>query len=541
MAIILIAVFLTVNVTLQQQESRSRAATGNLVANPGFEGGSLSGWENWGNANITSNNVHSGSYALRVGSSQGGVGQRIPDSGAPKTYLLSGWGRVSSYNDSGYLGLDFYNSYGNKISESEIEFSSTSYTFQQKTITVPSNTSYVEVYVWKDSSGSYSSSNYVYMDDISLTDSSSIQPTSLQYNPGSSGSTLSVTSLSLFDARNNTVIANIVDGGTIDVSSVGTSCLNVKANTYPSTVGSVKFAYDGNSSYRTENDAPYFLGSNNDYDKPNCMSIPLGTHSITATPYSGSGTRGQAFSAAFTLSNQPPVPTDTPTPIPTATPVPTNTPTPVPATPIPPTPTNAPTATPAPTNTPMPTPTPEEGSNIMSFDIFFHGIGRGGDSASPGSLGNQNPIHPQRTISIEVYDTQNQLVLTKEGLLTFNSLRGDFQGAVDLGVTVPDGFYTVKVKSNQYLKTLIPGIQQIKPGERDLMLPEASMVTGDINNDNKIDILDYNILMGCYSDMLPPQSCDVAGAAASDLTDDSNVNQFDYNLFLRELTTRGGQ
>jgi hypothetical protein len=27
----------------------------------------------------------------------------------------------------------------------------------------------------------------------------------------------------------------------------------------------------------------------------------------------------------------------------------------------------------------------------------------------------------------------------------------------------------------------------------------------------------------------------------ADLTDDGNVNQFDYNLFIRELTNLGGQ
>jgi len=70
---------------------------------------------------------------------------------------------------------------------------------------------------------------------------------------------------------------------------------------------------------------------------------------------------------------------------------------------------------------------------------------------------------------------------------------------------------------------------------------EFAMVTGDINNDNQINILDYNILMGCYSDLLPAVSCNGGDSLLADLTDDGNVNQFDYNLFLRELGNITGQ
>jgi hypothetical protein len=55
-----------------------------------------------------------------------------------------------------------------------------------------------------------------------------------------------------------------------------------------------------------------------------------------------------------------------------------------------------------------------------------------------------------------------------------------------------------------------------------------------------MNILDYNILMNCYSDLLPPVNCDALKKGSADLTDDGQVNQYDYNLFLRELNNRGG-
>lgn len=63
----------------------------------------------------------------------------------------------------------------------------------------------------------------------------------------------------------------------------------------------------------------------------------------------------------------------------------------------------------------------------------------------------------------------------------------------------------------------------------------SNTTSGDINGDNKIDILDYNILLGCYSDMLPPISCNSTNKLRADLNNDGKVNQYDYNIFIRTL------
>jgi hypothetical protein len=132
------------------------------------------------------------------------------------------------------------------------------------------------------------------------------------------------------------------------------------------------------------------------------------------------------------------------------------------------------------------------------------------------------------------------LVLTRQGIVTYNPTLGNFIGNVDMGSTLTNGVYTVRVKGEQYLRALVPGIQTITQGTT-AAIPQTTLITGDINNDNAVNIIDYNLLMGCYSDFLPPVSCAAAYQAPSDLTDDGNVNQFDYNLFIRELNTRGGQ
>jgi hypothetical protein len=208
-------------------------------------------------------------------------------------------------------------------------------------------------------------------------------------------------------------------------------------------------------------------------------------------------------------------------------------------------PTIPPTITPSPTlpvatATPVPTVTVAPGSTAVSLNLLLHGIGKGGDSANPNSGGNPSPRRTQRNVTVEVYNSQNQLILTKQGNVSFGAANGNFTGQVDLGTTIATGVYSVKVKTTQFLNTLVPGIQSLTQGTVN-QLPATVLVNGDIDGNNTLNILDYNILMGCYSDFEPAKSCTAANKSLSDLDDDGDVNQYDYNLFLREITNRAGQ
>lgn len=227
------------------------------------------------------------------------------------------------------------------------------------------------------------------------------------------------------------------------------------------------------------------------------------------------------------------VPTNTPIPSnpPTATPLPTSVPTSTPI--ISPTPFISPTPLP-------PTPTLAPNSTAMTFSLLLHDIGNIGDNPNPqnSSLSNKNPLHQQRIISISIFDSNNQLVATQSGPVNYNSSNGDFSGTIDMG-NLAGGQYIVKVKSVQYLRRIIPGIQSITGGQNNT-LPSAALVAGDINDDNTINILDYNILLGCYSDLTPAVSCSDVNKVLADLNDDGSVNQIDYNIFVREISVQNG-
>jgi hypothetical protein len=193
------------------------------------------------------------------------------------------------------------------------------------------------------------------------------------------------------------------------------------------------------------------------------------------------------------------------------------------------------------TTNPTTPPTLAPNSTGLSLSLFLHGIGKGGDSANPNAGGNTSPKRVQRNVKIEVFNSQNQLVLTKDSVVGFSPATGNFQGVLDAGTGLTSGIYSVKVKVDQFLKVIVPGIQNISSG-RVNVLPQVTLVTGDMNNDNKINALDYNVLIDCYADLTPAANCsDPAKKLMADLTDDGSVNQFDYNLFLRELTNIAGE
>lgn len=113
----------------------------------------------------------------------------------------------------------------------------------------------------------------------------------------------SVTKLMLVNADTDQDIGPMYDGMTLDFATIGTKNLSVRAETTPSVVGSVRFALDTNSNFRTENVKPYTLNGDNGPDY--YAWIPSsGNHTLSATPYSKSsatGTVGTGLSVRFNV------------------------------------------------------------------------------------------------------------------------------------------------------------------------------------------------------------------------------------------------
>ena len=207
-----------------------------------------------------------------------------------------------------------------------------------------------------------------------------------------------------------------------------------------------------------------------------------------------------------------------------------------------------------PTTTPTTTPSPAPGETTLSYSLLLHGMGEAGDTPNPNesSLSNKNPRNPQRNVLVEILDATDQIVKTITGTANYNVANGTFDGSISLGQTFTTGNYTVKIKSDRYLRRSYPGIITITHGQ-NTPLPTIELVTGDTNKDNAINILDYNALLDCGYGSLAPLPITNSNAEYNspvckthepritiDLDDNGFVNAFDYNLFLRELSVQSG-
>jgi hypothetical protein len=117
-------------------------------------------------------------------------------------------------------------------------------------------------------------------------------------------STQSVTSFTLMNADTDQPIMELTNGTTLNLATLPTKNLNIRAVTNPATVGSVRFGYDANGAYRTENGAPYALAGDTTGDY-NPWTPTVGSHKVSATPYSGtsaSGTQGTPLTIAFDVT-----------------------------------------------------------------------------------------------------------------------------------------------------------------------------------------------------------------------------------------------
>jgi hypothetical protein len=119
-------------------------------------------------------------------------------------------------------------------------------------------------------------------------------PVDVTVTPG-----MSVTSFTLINADTDQPVPGynpMPAGATLNLRTLPTRRLNLRANTSPPTVGSVRFGYDADADYRVESGAPYALASNDGADY-HAWTPSLGSHTVRATPFTGTGATGSAGTA----------------------------------------------------------------------------------------------------------------------------------------------------------------------------------------------------------------------------------------------------
>lgn len=178
-------------------------------------------------------------------------------------------------------------------------------------------------------------------------------------------------------------------------------------------------------------------------------------------------------------------------------------------------------------------------TKTLSLTLLLSGIGSAGDSINPtdSTLSNKEPLNYSRPISLQLFDAQKNPVQAVEDYIDYDAGTGKFSTEIILPESIPDGSYTIKVKITNYLTQSIPGTINLQKNQA-VTIPEILMTTGDVNNDNQLSILDYNLLLSCFGDGELTDTCIEGNFVVGDLNDDAYVFEDDYNLFLRELSSQ---
>ncbi|WP_242928456.1 malectin domain-containing carbohydrate-binding protein, partial [Pontibacter vulgaris] len=116
-------------------------------------------------------------------------------------------------------------------------------------------------------------------------------------------STQKLVNFTLINADTKQDIQTINSGSTINLATLPTRNLNIRANSSPTTVGSIVFALTGAESKNAiDNSSPYFLMGDNGSWTPK-----VGTYTLKGTPYTGAdgaGTAGTSLTINFIVTDE---------------------------------------------------------------------------------------------------------------------------------------------------------------------------------------------------------------------------------------------
>lgn len=190
-------------------------------------------------------------------------------------------------------------------------------------------------------------------------------------------------------------------------------------------------------------------------------------------------------------------------------------------------------------------PTGTSGVSYASISLVSPAISTSG--------GNTQPLHGARLVTIKLYNVDTQNTYTAQDTLTFDGVQSFNNPHFNLG-SIPSGTYQLLINMPGLLQKSLTQANNtntfpIQAGST-IVVPPARLIPGDIapipgtNNqpygDNVLDIEDYNVLIGCYSDTQAASSCSDVAKTAADLNDDGKVDAVDYNILLRSFATRDG-
>lgn len=146
---------------------------------------------------------------------------------------------------------------------------------------------------------------------------------------------------------------------------------------------------------------------------------------------------------------------------------------------------------------------------------------------------NKNPVVTGQRAAVQLIGSGNATPINASGNLYFNG--NDYTGYV-IVPSIAKGNYQVKVKFNTTLYKTIPGLYYLSDTQSVNTTP-VRLTNGDFNLDQRLDLLDYNIMLSCTQ---KKPACNQAMQEYTDLNSDGKVSEADYSIFVRQFDVREG-
>lgn len=214
-------------------------------------------------------------------------------------------------------------------------------------------------------------------------------------------------------------------------------------------------------------------------------------------------------------------------------------------------PTTSPTAT-VPTTSPTVTISP---NGALQFSFSLRGIGLPGQGCTGAEcVDNPTPKHTDRAAMLCLYAQGAKAANDPEcnnatyrlpissttsqgpffGPVLFNTTTKLFGGSFNLPENFQSATYDVLLKVKNYLRKRVSANQQVTKGQVN-QLPEVRIVAMDLNNDNQLNILDYNIFWNCLN-----RKAACVNGEASDFNDDGIIDRKDLTIFGTSFQNQSG-
>lgn len=198
-----------------------------------------------------------------------------------------------------------------------------------------------------------------------------------------------------------------------------------------------------------------------------------------------------------------------------------------------------------------PTPTGDPGT-FLDLELKLMAIGKNGSKSE-----NNDPQNKTQQALVEIFkSTKIDPVSTETANIIYSSSSGTFKGTINLDNAIDQtGNYSFEVKTGKYLSKIIGNdvnrvIQHIVKGTRKAA-PLTTLVVGDVNSDNILNIQDWHIWNACRNKTVTtpvPLDGISANCGITDLNDDGEVdsnrgtkiNMEDYKWLFNSFQIQAG-